>query len=196
MYEDVSKEKNVRNDKKILKSIWKLLDEADIVVGHNSDQFDVKVLNARFIKNGMKPPSSFKKMDTKKLSKKHFRFMSNKLAYLTDSLCRTKKSSHGKFPGFSMWEQCLKGNKEAFKEMKAYNIVDVTSMEELFLKILPWENSDIFNTYQNEDSCTCGNKKFKKSGFIYTTKAKYQRYKCTKCGSESRGIENLNKYRK
>jgi hypothetical protein len=114
-YEDVRKQKNLRDDSKVLKKIHKLLDEADIVVGHNSDSFDVKKLNARFIMNGMKPPSSYKRLDTKKLAKKHFGFTSNKLEYLTDKLCtKYKKLKHGNFPGFSMWEQCLQKNMDAF----------------------------------------------------------------------------------
>mgnify|MGYP000846671905 CR=1 FL=1 len=193
MYDDVSGQKNLRDDKRIVQSLLKLVDEADIIVGHNSDSFDVKVMNARVIKNGLKPPSSYKRMDTKKMAKKHFRFLSNKLQYLTDSLCTEfKKSSHGKFPGFSMWKECLKGNKEAFQEMKEYNILDVTSLEELFVQMLPWESASIFNTYKDNDSCTCGHNKFKKSGFAYTPSAKYQKYKCKKCGAESRGTENLN----
>lgn len=193
MYDDVYGQKNLRDDKRIVKSLVELIDEADIVVGHNSDSFDVKVMNARIIKNGLKPPSSYKRMDTKKMAKKHFRFLSNKLQYLTDSLCTTyKKSSHGKFPGFSMWKECLKGNKEAFQEMKEYNILDVTSLEELFVQMLPWESASIFNSYKSNDSCSCGSHKFKKAGFAHTTTAKYQKYKCKKCGAESRGTENLN----
>jgi uncharacterized protein YprB with RNaseH-like and TPR domain len=193
MYEDVYGQKNLRDDKEILEKLLKLIEEADIVVGHNSDSFDVKVMNARVIKNGLKPPSSYKRMDTKKMAKKHFRFLSNKLQYLTDSLCDTyKKSEHGKFPGFSMWKECLNNNKEAFKEMREYNILDVTSLEELFVKMLPWESASIFNSYKNNDSCSCGSTSFKKNGFYHTTTAKYQKYKCKKCGAESRGTDNLN----
>lgn len=192
-YDDVKGQKNLRDDSKVLKGIHKLLDEADIVVGHNSDSFDVKKLNARFILNGMEPPSSYKRLDTKKLAKRHFGFTSNKLAYLTDKLCKKyKKLSHGNFPGFSMWEECLKGNKEAFKEMKEYNIYDVLSLEELFGIMLPWESANLFQIYGNDFDmrCTCGNTTFKKSGFHYTGTGKYQKYKCKNCGSEYRDREN------
>lgn len=193
-YEDVGKQKNLRDDKKILKKLHQLLDEADIVVGHNSDAFDIKKINARFILNGMQPPSSYKRLDTKKLAKKHFGFTSNKLAYLTENICtRYKKLSHSKFPGFEMWNQCLKKNKEAFKELKEYNIYDVLSLEELFSVMLPWESAAIFDVYgpSDENICTCGHKQFKKAGFYYTTSAKYQKYKCKKCGAEYRDGENL-----
>lgn len=194
MYEDLRDSKNVRDDKKVLKSIWKLLDEADIVVGHNSDSFDVKKLNARFIQAKMQPPSGYKRMDTKKLAKKHFNFTSNKLQYITDKLCtKYKKLSHGKFPGFSMWDQCLKGNVDAWNEMKLYNEYDVLSLEEAFLKILPWESSALFDSYRDSEIqiCTCGSIDFKKSGFHHTPTSRYQKYKCKNCGAESRSKENL-----
>lgn len=194
-YEDVEGQRNIRDDKKILKKIWKLLDEADFVVGHNSDSFDVKKLNARFILNGMKPPSSYKRLDTKKLAKKHFGFTSNKLSYLTSKLCKNNvKSSHNEFPGFSMWLGCINKNERAYSSMKEYNILDVTSLEELFLTLLPWENANLFQLYNedNEDpSCTCGSKEFKKNGFYYTNSCKYQKYSCKKCGAEYRDSKNL-----
>lgn len=37
MYQDTSKERNIRNDKKIVKSIWKLLNEADVVLTQNGE---------------------------------------------------------------------------------------------------------------------------------------------------------------
>src|ERR1700689_1221342 len=118
MYEDQRKAKDIDNDKKILKSIWKLLDEADIVITQNGKAFDHKKLNARFILQGLQPPSSYKIIDTMLIAKKHFAFTSNKLAYMSDKLCtKYKKLKPTKFPGFSMWLECMAGNKKAWKEM-------------------------------------------------------------------------------
>jgi len=50
--------KNIEDDSGILREIWKMLDEADIVITQNGRKFDQKKLNARFILNGFKPPSS------------------------------------------------------------------------------------------------------------------------------------------
>lgn len=195
MYEDVSKQKDYRNDKPILEKIWKLLDEADIVVTQNGVSFDVKKLNARFILNGMKPPTSFRHYDTMLMAKKYFNFTSNKLEYMTDSLCtKYKKLKHTKFPGFSLWSECLDGNKEAWKEMKEYNVQDVLSLEELFFKLLPYDNQIDFNTYSEQAEihiCNCGSVDFVKKGFHYSRQGKYQKYVCKNCGKESRDRTNL-----
>lgn len=194
MYEDNRNSKNLEDDSKLLKGIWKLLDEADIVIGHNSKHFDIKKLNARFVQSGMCPPSSFKQIDTLELAKKHFSFTSNKLEYLSDKLCKKhKKLKHTKFPGFEMWSACLKGNKDAWNEMERYNKVDVLALQELYEKLRAWDSSINFNLYTDQDInvCTCGGKEFVKNGYFFTTVGKYQRYRCTNCGSEAKDRNNL-----
>ena len=76
-------ESKSRNDKRILKSIWKLLDEAEIVIGHNLDRFDIRKLNARFIDHDNNPPSPFRSIDTLKVARKEFAFVSYKQDFLT-----------------------------------------------------------------------------------------------------------------
>lgn len=194
MYQDQRHAKDVSDDSKLLKGIWKLLDEADIVITQNGKAFDQKKLNARFIINGFQPPSSYKHIDTKLLAKKHFAFTSNKLEYMTDKLCKKyKKLKHTKFPGFSMWDECLKGNIKAWKEMEKYNKYDVLSLEELYSKLIPWDSSVNFNLYSGNspNRCKCGSKNFVRNGFFYTAVAKYQRYKCSRCGAETRDRTNL-----
>jgi len=193
MYQDQRKAKNIEDDKQLLKGIWKLLDEADIIVTQNGKAFDQKRLNARFILNGMKPPSSYKHIDTKQLASRHFGFTSNKLEYLTDKLCtKHKKLKSKKFSGFELWRQCLSGNIEAWDEMERYNKRDVLSLEELYKKLIPWDNSINMAIYNDDviDICSCGSKTFKKNGFSYTSIGKFQRYSCSDCGAESRATKN------
>ena len=195
MYFDQRNEKKVNNDSKLLKKIWKLIDEADVLVSQNGIKFDIKKLNARFILNGMQPPSSCKHIDTLKIARKKFGFTSNKLAYLTDKLCKkTKKSDHKKYPGFELWKGCLAGKKAAWQEMEKYNKLDVTSLEELYHVLIPWDTSINFNLYAEDNLtniCTCGSVDFKKNGFAYTAASKFRRFRCLNCGAEVRGRENL-----
>lgn len=194
MYQDQRHSKVIEDDKKILKAIWNLLDEADIVITQNGKKFDQKKLNARFVELGFGPTSSFKHIDTAAIAKKHFLFPSNKLEYMTSKLCtKYKKLKHTKFPGFELWKECLAGNVKAWNEMKKYNIYDVLSLEELYYKLIPWESSINFSLYQDEPDhvCHCGSKSFSKNGYYYTGTGKFQRFRCTKCGSETRDRVNL-----
>lgn len=193
MYEDQRNAKNIEDDSKILKSIWNLLNEADIVITQNGKSFDQKKINARFILNGFQPTSSYRHIDTKLIAKKHFKFTSTKLEYMTDKLCtKYKKLKHNKFSGFELWKQCLANNLEAWKEMERYNKYDVLSLEELYTKLTPWDNSINFALYSDHDFlCQCGSKEYSKNGFYYTQSGKFQKYKCKNCGAESRSRINL-----
>jgi hypothetical protein len=197
-YDDVRGQKDINDDSKLLKGIWKLLDEADVIVTQNGKKFDIKKLNARFIINGMQPPSSFKHIDTKQIASKNFAFTSNKLEYMAQKLgLKQQKSKHKKFSGFELWRQCLANNLDAWKEMEHYNKQDVLTLEELYLKLRGWDNQGVnFNVYVDDaNPCcgTCGNTKLMKKGYQVSKTGRFQRYICRECGSQFRGRKNLNK---
>lgn len=194
IYMDQRSARDMEDDSRLLKKVWKLLDEAHVVLTQNGVKFDLRKLNARFVEQGMPKPSSYRNIDTLKIAKKHFGFTSNKLAYMTNKLCtKYKKLEHKKFPGFQLWKECLKGNKEAWKVMEKYNKYDVLSLEELYTKLAPWDSSINLNVYndKNFNVCSCGSKEMVNKGYHYTNLGKYTRYKCKKCGAETRGKVNL-----
>lgn len=193
-YADNRKAKDVGNDRALLKKIWSLLDEADIVVTQNGKRFDVKKLNARFVVLGMKPPSTFRHIDTLQLAKKYFAFTSNKLEYMAKALdTAVKKMSRRKFDGFTLWDECLKGNREAWVEMETYNKRDVLALEGIYRKLVPWDNSINFNVYNPNGvtECKCGSTRFHKRGFYFTNSGKYQVYRCYECGASTHDRTNL-----
>lgn len=188
MYMDQSKVKNVGDDYKIVKALWKLLDDSDIVLAHNANSFDVKKINARFAHYKLPPPSSYKVIDTLRIAKRHFAFTSNKLEYLTNKFCvKYRKSLHKQFSGFDLWKECLNGNKKAWKEMKDYNILDVLAMEELYLNhLMKWDKTINFNNLSGGVGikCNCGSTRFNLKGFRYTKNARFKKLACSKCGAE------------
>lgn len=194
-YQDKSESWDTEDDSDLLESLWVLLDEADFVIAHNGIGFDVKKINARFILNGMQPPSSYKVIDTLNIAKNRFGFTSNRLAWLTDKLCvQYKKLDHGKFAGYDLWKECLKGNPEAWLEMQEYNINDVLSLEELYNILRPWDTKHPnINLYYDDTRtrCRCGSHDLIHNGFAYTNLSKFDRFRCTDCGAEVRGRVNL-----
>lgn len=195
MYQDQSKAKRIEDDKALVKALGELLDEADIVITQNGKKFDNKIVNARLAIHGLPPPSPAKQIDTLALAKKHFAFTSNKLEYMSDKLnTKYKKLKHAKFSGFSLWNECLKGNKAAWAEMKKYNIHDVLATEELYEKLAPWGTGVDFNVYSESlvNKCNCGGTKFKHNGHQYSAAGKFRRFKCLKCGAnhQERGQAN------
>jgi hypothetical protein len=184
--------KNPENDKPLLLKLWKLLDEADIVVAHNGVQFDTRKVNARFIMNGMTPPSPYKVVDTLLAARRHFFFTSNKLTDLGKYLGCGEKVDTG---GFKLWKKCMIGDKAAWAHMVKYCKNDIILLEKIYIKLLPYiENHPNLGVYLNEEEqvCpNCGSKHIEKRGFSYTNVSKYQRYVCKDCGKWSRGRKNI-----
>lgn len=188
-YCDQRGRKDIENDKAIVEKLWALIDQADMTLTHNGKQFDHKRLNSRFLFHGLKPPSSYRMIDTKEIASKFFGFSSNKLEYLADRLNKKyKKLKHEKFPGFELWKECIAGNITAWKEMEVYNKHDVLTLEELYNRLLPWDRDTNYFVYQDEIRCRCGSDDFKKNGWHYAQTRKYQRYKCLECGYEWRDV--------
>lgn len=177
-------------EKSLILGLMRVLDDADIVVAHNADRFDIPRIRSVALKMGIKPPSPFKVVDTLKVAKRLFKFESNRLEHLADMLDVKKKGQHGKFPGFELWLQCMKGNKEAWEELEKYNINDVETLEQVYLRMLPWIDNHPNVAVMEEDHdhvCPkCGSKHLQRRGFSYTQVGKYQRYKCGDCGGWSR----------
>lgn len=174
----------------VLLKIWSLLDKADIVITQNGKNFDSPKLNARFIEHGMPPPSPYKHLDTYKIAKGVAEFTSHKLEYLTEKLCtKYKKLSHKKFPGMALWTECLKGNTAAWNEMKIYNIHDVLSTEELYMKLRAWTPNAMPSVYNNGACTVCGEFKLQKRGYERKKMLIYQRLHCQSCGKWSIGAK-------
>jgi hypothetical protein len=164
----------------LMQGLWQVFDEADIIVAHNGDNFDVKKSNARFVVHDQPPPSTYKTIDTLKVVKKNFRFDSNKLEDVCIALGIGSKLPH---TGFALWKGCMAGDPEAWELMKAYNSHDVELVEQLYLKIRPWiKNHPNLTAYTQVDGCTnCGSENVQKRGVAYARTRTYQRWHCKDC---------------
>ena len=176
---------NDKTDKTLVKRIYQLFDEADIIVAHNGDQFDIKKCQARFTFYGFKPTSPFKTVDTKKIAKKYFNFNSNSLNDLGISLGLGKKRKHD---GFDPWLGCMNGDKKSWDIMKKYNAQDVLLLEKIYTHFLPWISSHPnLSLYINKEVCpNCGSNDLQSRGYSLTLGGKFRRFQCQDCGHWSR----------
>lgn len=194
-YADNRDAKDPRDDRELLVLLWDVLDGTDILVTQNGIHFDARRINARFIELGMKPPSSYRHVDTKVEAKKVAAFVSNKLEWLAKAVAGTTKEKHKNFPGFELWTEALGGNLKAWKEMEKYNKQDVRALRAVYLKLRPWmKGHPNRGQYSSEELpiCTkCGSDQMHARGYAFTAAGKYQRYNCRDCGGWSRGAKNL-----
>lgn len=194
-YDDQRKAANIEDDGPLLEQLHALLDEADVVIAHNGDRFDVPKVRWRLLKAGFKPPRPFKTIDTVRVLKKNFGATSNKLAFVSAELLENKKDEHKEFPGFKLWAECLAGNKRAWDEMKHYNVQDTIALEELYLRLRPWIphhlNVGVYGDHDERTCPRCGSHKLQMVGLARTNVNVYPQYQCDDCGGHSRGRQTM-----
>ena len=168
--------KEQENDKSIMKKLWVLLDEADIIIAHNGKKFDIKRINTRFIIHGMPPPSPYKVIDTLNIARSTFAFMSNRLDDLGAFLKVGKKHE----TDFKLWKDCLEQSKIAWKRMVAYCKNDILLLEKVYYKIIPYATrTPNVAIYENRAdlACTkCGSTNVQSRGYYYTADCKFRRF--------------------
>lgn len=126
---------NKGDDKQMLKTFTEMIQDADEIIGHNSDQFDIKWLRARCIYHGIPMIPDYTSVDTLKLSRKGFRFNSHRLDYIAKFLGLGEKLN----TGFDLWKDImLKNDKTAMKKMIKYCCNDVKLLEKVFKKLDPY----------------------------------------------------------
>lgn len=183
-------ENRTSNDAEIVYNLYELLDLADIVVAHNGQKFDLPVIIGRGVVHGYKPPSPYFVVDTLLTARRELRLVSNSLANLCEELGLTTKDDHKNFPGFELWLECLRNNDAAWEEMKEYNIQDVESLEELYLRLRPYMRNHPNVARDGGDSVACvkcGSHRIQYRGYYYTRAGLcYRRYVCLDCGGWGR----------
>jgi DNA polymerase elongation subunit (family B) len=182
---------NKLDDKAIVKAIWDLFDEADIIIAHNGIDFDIRIVNARFTYHGLTPPSQYKVLDTKNEAKKYLRLAS----YTLDDICGYfgfgKKLPH---EGFSLWLRCMAGDKAAWKTMLEYNSHDVGLLEQVYKKVRPFIKQHPHILPDKPQCCPrCGSDKLQWRGVYRNLTTSYRRFVCTNCGGWGRDHKNVQK---
>ena len=178
------------DDERLVLELWSLLDNADIVIGHNISRYDNKKANAYFIKYGLPPVSPFKSIDTLSIAKRKFKFEFNSLAYLAKYLRVTDKIEND---GMPLWIDCNLGKQEALNTMLRYNIGDVRTQREVYNILKSYDNNGVNMSLYDSTEClkcvSCGshNVSMLTNKLVYTPSNKYLAYRCSDCSIVMRG---------
>ena len=178
--------------KEMLDALHALMEEADVLVGWNSQAFDSKHIKREFLENGYLPPSPYKELDLMRVVRSQFKFPSYKLDYVSQTLGVGAKVKHS---GFDLWIGCMAGNNKSWKEMKEYQIQDVNLLLALYDILLPWiKNHPHAGLHDDIDGCSnCASTNLERRGVARTVSNTYQRYQCRDCGKWMRGNEPIAK---
>lgn len=176
------------DDERIVRELWKLFDEADILIAHNLQKFDNKKANSRFLKHDLKLPSPYKQIDTLLQARKMFALTSNRLDYLASFLGFEGKLENND----GLWARVMSGEEEAMKEMILYNEQDVRVLEEVYLKLRPYfRGAQNIGIYVGDDVATCPTCASEdldwnlKTDYV-TQVNRFSAFRCNTCGSLGR----------
>lgn len=186
-----SKEALGEDDSRIVKSLWALLDQADIVISHNGSSFDLPNINVRFLINNLDPPSPYQSIDTYNIAKKQFGFTHNSLNGIAKVFGFNPKME----TNFQLWKDCVDGKEDALAYMEQYNRYDVDLLELVYLKLRPWiKGHPNVGLYIESDShiCpNCGSDRMVYTGkYYYTSVSRFETMRCESCGAIARQRKN------
>ena len=179
-----------QNDKALLTKFIKVANDADEMVGHNGDRFDLAWIRTRCLFHGIEMFPKYTTIDTLKIARSTFKFNSNKLNYIADFLGLGQKIK----TEFGLWKAIvLNKDAKAMAEMIKYCKKDVVLLENVFKAL----NNHIqpkthFGVIFNADRGSCpecgsddiviANRRTMASG---TKKIQYKCYTCHKYHSKT-----------
>jgi len=165
--------------RRCLNNLLEYLNEADEIVAHNGDRFDLPWIRGRAIKFGISVPPTLITVDTCKLARSLFNLNSNKLDYLARYLKVGGKIDTG---GFQLWKDCLNGDAKALAKMDTYCQNDVKILEELYLILRPYIHSHPnLSLYMDTDKLVCPNCGSSKLKWGYKYRTLTNQYKSARC---------------
>ena len=145
-------------DKQMLIDFIKIANEADEIIAHNGDRFDIKKVRTRCIYHRIPMFPKYRTLDTLKKAKGSFTFPNNKLDTIAKYLGVGAKLKHD---GFDMWVKCVEGDKQALKDMVKYCDMDIIVLEDVYLTmqnyIKPNTHAGVHNGNLKHSCPTCGN---------------------------------------
>jgi hypothetical protein len=127
---------NDGDDKEICEKFAELAEEADEIVAHNGNKFDLPWINTRNLFHGLPPLALPTPVDTLKMARNRFYFNSNKLDYIAQFLGVEGKHE----TNFDLWKRIvLHNDPEAMAQMSAYCMNDVIILEKVYHKLREYE---------------------------------------------------------
>ena len=176
------KEAVAQDDSRIVQELADLIREADIIVAHNADRFDVPMFNNRLLLLGQEPIGPVKTLDTLTLARRNFRLSHNNLDYLGRVLGLGTKIK----TDFALWRRCYLGEASALERMRVYNRRDVILLGEVFERLLPYVRNLprlVEASHAGEMACpSCGKSKLIKRGVYRSSVSTFQKMQCVFCG--------------
>jgi DNA polymerase elongation subunit (family B) len=173
-----------QDDKQMLLDFVKIANEADELVGHNGDKYDLAWIRTRCLFHNIPMFPSYVTIDTLKQARSKFKFNSNRLDYIANFLGIGSKLE----TGFDLWKSIVLDDCEtSMNKMVKYCKNDVVILEKVFNHLsqyVPHKTHYGVNLYDDRNCCPeCGSKNININKYRTTaTGLKKVQFVCVECG--------------
>jgi uncharacterized protein YprB with RNaseH-like and TPR domain len=172
-----------QSDKTLLEKFIKIANQADELVAHNGDKFDLAWIRTRCLFHEIEMFPTYKSIDTLKVSRSKFKFNSNRLNYIAQFLGIGQKIK----TDYNLWKEIvLNKDKKSLEKMVKYCQQDVKLLEDVYKKLsvhmeVKTHYGVIFG--QDRGSCPeCGSDELVRQGTsVSATGVKKVKFRCKTC---------------
>lgn len=176
------------DDKRITATLSDMINDADVIVAHNGNRFDLPVIRTRIIKHAIPPLLHVQTYDTCIRARYLFQFPSNRLDDLGDYLGLGRKVQH---EGLDLWKKCNEGDPKAWAKMVKYCRGDVKLLEKVYLAMRPHDprhpNVQVISGQDVLRCRVCGCTALTMTAQPARTSAsEFDQYTCDNCGAPMR----------
>ena len=127
------------NEKAVVLALWKLVDEADILIAYNGKKFDRKKMNAKFLEYGLPEPAPYKVIDPMLICKGNFALTSNKMDFVSKYV---SSNEEGKLStNLQLWIDAMNDDTIALDRMQEYCDEDINVLERVYLAVRHWDKN-------------------------------------------------------
>jgi uncharacterized protein YprB with RNaseH-like and TPR domain len=172
-----------QNDKKLLQDFIKIANEANEIIGHNGDNFDLPWVRTRCLFHRIPVIPDYTTLDTLKSARYRFKFNSNRLDYIAKFLGIGQKIS----TEYNLWKRIVLNNDpKALESMVKYCKNDVILLEKVYNELNPYILAKTHHgVAAGNGKCSCPNcasaeVRYVQTRYTATGMAKVQ-LKCKKC---------------
>ncbi len=174
-----------QDDKVILEAFLEVAHQADELVAHNGDKFDLPWIKTRCLFHGLQTFPRYKTIDTLAWARRNFYFNSNRLNYIGKSLglgCKMTTT-------FGLWRSIvLENDREKLAQMLRYNKRDVVLLEQVYDKLSahvnPKTHAGVINGREKWTCAHCASEDtaVSKTRRVTMTGTVQRQMRCQNCG--------------
>ncbi len=175
--------------KRMVQTMWDLVDAADVVVTYNGEKADIPWMHEEFDYLELPRPMPPRSIDLYKTNRSRFARPYKTLRYVARELGVSAKIG---VSGKDLWQLCAEGDPDAWEQMREYNVQDVLTTEEAWLSQLSWLNGAahlgvLIDDGENRRCPNCGSTKLTRHHKPARANVRaYEAFRCDNCGTPIR----------